>query len=156
VRSYSEVMPFEQSHAELRAVMPKSISGSSNFGASTILCSKSCVWYSAMAAPRMAPLSEFFLLRGGEHSEKRVGAVVSETPMNVTVSPARLTDCQIAVGYLNASGVEVRFRGAKTDLKFMISTGVVPQAETNSKTLLTVRCKFIVPDPGTDLGWACR
>jgi len=24
------------------------------------------------------------------------------------------------------------------------------------KTLLTVRCKFIVPDPGTGLGWACR
>ena len=34
--------------------------------------------------------------------------------------------------------------------------GLSPRLRQTVKTLLTVRCKFIVPDPGTDLGWACR
>jgi hypothetical protein len=34
--------------------------------------------------------------------------------------------------------------------------GLSPGLRQTVKTLLTVRCKFIVPDPGTDLGWACR
>jgi hypothetical protein len=34
--------------------------------------------------------------------------------------------------------------------------GWSPWLRQTVKTLLTVRCKFIVPDPGTDLGWACR
>jgi len=36
------------------------------------------------------------------------------------------------------------------------SLGLSPGLTQAVKTLLTVRCKFIVPDPGTDLGWACR
>lgn len=31
-----------------------------------------------------------------------------------------------------------------------------PGLRQTVKTLSTVRCKFIVLDPGTDLGWACR
>ena len=31
-----------------------------------------------------------------------------------------------------------------------------PGLRQTVKTPLTVRCKFIVPDPGTVLGWACR
>ncbi len=34
--------------------------------------------------------------------------------------------------------------------------GWSPGLRQTVKTLLTVRCKFIVADPGTDLGWACR
>jgi len=34
--------------------------------------------------------------------------------------------------------------------------GLSPRVRQTVKTLLTVRCRFIVPDPGTDLGWACR
>lgn len=34
--------------------------------------------------------------------------------------------------------------------------GLSPRLRQTVKTLLTVRCKFIVPEPGTDLGWACR
>jgi DNA-binding NarL/FixJ family response regulator len=37
-----------------------------------------------------------------------------------------------------------------------IAVGLSPRLRQTVKTLLTVRCKFIVPDPGTDLGWACR
>jgi hypothetical protein len=37
-----------------------------------------------------------------------------------------------------------------------INLGLSPWLRQTVKTLLTVRCKFIVPDPGTDLGWACR
>ena len=39
-----------------------------------------------------------------------------------------------------------------------INSGVgwSPGLRQTVKTLLTVRCKFIVADPGTDLGWACR
>jgi hypothetical protein len=36
------------------------------------------------------------------------------------------------------------------------SLGWSPGLRQTVKTLLTVRCKFIVADPGTDLGWACR
>jgi hypothetical protein len=34
--------------------------------------------------------------------------------------------------------------------------GWSPGLRQTVKTLLTVRCKFIVADPGTVLGWACR
>ena len=34
--------------------------------------------------------------------------------------------------------------------------GLSPGLRQTVKTLLTVRCSFIVPDPGTVLGWACR
>ncbi|HXE63915.1 MAG TPA: hypothetical protein VN519_10275 [Bryobacteraceae bacterium] len=34
--------------------------------------------------------------------------------------------------------------------------GLSPRLRQTVKTLLTVRCKFIVPDPGTESGWACR
>ncbi|HEY4710029.1 MAG TPA: hypothetical protein VIH46_07660, partial [Candidatus Acidoferrales bacterium] len=37
-----------------------------------------------------------------------------------------------------------------------LELGLSPGLTQAVKTLLTVRCKFIVPDPGTDLGWACR
>jgi hypothetical protein len=37
-----------------------------------------------------------------------------------------------------------------------IALGWSPGLRQTVKTLLTVRCKFIVADPGTDLGWACR
>ena len=38
----------------------------------------------------------------------------------------------------------------------VVEVGLSPRLRQTVKTLLTVRCKFIVPDPGTDLGWACR
>ncbi len=37
-----------------------------------------------------------------------------------------------------------------------VTLGWSPGLRQTVKTLLTVRCKFIVADPGTDLGWACR
>ena len=43
-----------------------------------------------------------------------------------------------------------RLRQVEVDL------GWSPGLRQTVKTLLTVRCKFIVADPGTDLGWACR
>jgi hypothetical protein len=44
----------------------------------------------------------------------------------------------------------------KCDHALMLWLGWSPGLRQTVKTLLTVRCKFIVADPGTDLGWACR
>jgi hypothetical protein len=46
--------------------------------------------------------------------------------------------------------------GAVEGMNNKIKLGWSPWLRQTVKTLLTVRCKFIVPDPGTDLGWACR
>jgi hypothetical protein len=50
----------------------------------------------------------------------------------------------------------VRSKQARNSTAGFGIVGWSPGLRQTVKTLLTVRCKFIVADPGTDLGWACR